>query len=45
MRYAESFAAFGTAAAVPEPAVWLQLVFGLGCAGVLLRQRRGVTTA
>ncbi len=44
MRYEESLAVFGVAAAVPEPAVWLQLVFGLGCAGVLLRQRHGVIT-
>ncbi len=26
--------------AVPEPAVWLQLLLGFGCAGVVLRQRR-----
>jgi parallel beta-helix repeat protein len=44
-RYGESLAAFSIAAAVPEPAVWLQLVFGLGCAGALLRQRRGMTSA
>ena len=45
MRYDETFAAFGTAAAIPEPAVWLQLIFGLGCAGVLIRQRRTMATA
>ena len=45
MRYEETFAALGAAAAVPEPAVWLHLVFGLGCAGVLLRRRRGVIAA
>jgi hypothetical protein len=28
--------------AVPEPATWLQMMFGIGVAGVVLRRRRGM---
>ena len=39
-RFAEPFGVVNSVAGVPEPAVWMQLLLGFGCAGALLRQRR-----